>query len=240
MAYGIKPLPIKGFENYFVTKDGKVFNTINSKQNILDTPVEIKAHQNKVTGYMQTTLQNKATGMKAKTLYVHRLVAETYLEKPSNKHTQVNHKNFNKADNRIDNLEWVTPQQNKTHANILISNLVLQNHLKVNDRLLKVGIRVYSITEKLEDAADVWNCSEAQAGELLRENGIDTMMYGKNKLPSTLRNKLIEDIKEQKEKQEKLGFKVILSKDFMEQIEKKYNTKFSKWYLYRIKKIALQ
>ena len=239
MAYGIKPLPIKGFENYFVTKDGKVFNTTNSKQNILDTPVEIKVHQNKVTGYMQTTLQNKATGMKAKTLYLHRLVAETYLEKPSNKHIQVNHKNFNKADNRIDNLEWVTPQQNKAHANILISNLVLQNHLKVNDRLLRVGIKVYSITEKLEDVADVWNCSEAQAAELLRENGIDTTMYGKNKLPTILKDKLIEDIKIQIVSLQKIGRKSVFTKEFTDVLKKKYDKKhFHKGYLIKLRKMA--
>jgi hypothetical protein len=239
MAYGIKPLPIKGLENYFVTKDGRVFNTTDTRQNILDNPVEIKTHRNKATGYIQTTLQNKAAGLKPKTLYVHRLVAETYLEKPSNKHTQVNHKNFNKGDNRIDNLEWVTREQNQNHLTRLISNVSLQNHLKVNDKLLRVGIKVYSITEKIEDVADVWDCSLGQASELLRENRIDTMMYGKNKLPATLRDKLIEDIKTQIVSLQKAGLKNVFTKEFTEIIKTRYNKNhFHKNYLIKLRKIA--
>ena len=47
--------------------------------------------------------------------YVHRMVAETWLDNP-NYYTQVNHINGDKDDNRVDNLEWVTPSQNTRHA----------------------------------------------------------------------------------------------------------------------------
>ena len=47
--------------------------------------------------------------------YSHRLIAETLLEN-SNKHKEINHKNRNKSDNRLENLEWVDHSTNISHS----------------------------------------------------------------------------------------------------------------------------
>ena len=62
------------------------------------------------TGYLLTTL-----GSQRSTAYIHRLVAEAFIG-PVPEGKEVNHKNLNKADNRPENLEYVTRKQNIHHA----------------------------------------------------------------------------------------------------------------------------
>ena len=48
--------------------------------------------------------------------YVHRLVAASFLgQPPSPRHTQINHRDMNKSNNAVENLEYVTPAENIAH-----------------------------------------------------------------------------------------------------------------------------
>jgi hypothetical protein len=58
-------------------------------------------------GYLRVTIDNKVYKL-------HRIVALTFIENPNNKE-HVNHKDGNKINNRLDNLEWVTNQENQIH-----------------------------------------------------------------------------------------------------------------------------
>ncbi len=55
--------------------------------------------------------------------YVHRMVLETFLPNKESNILEVNHKDGNKENNTLENLEWVTGTENKIHA---------RDYLKIN------------------------------------------------------------------------------------------------------------
>lgn len=77
----------------------------------INKPKIIKGNKHPL-GYIRVKLKNNSS----RTGYlIHRLVAETFIPNPQKK-PQINHKNGIKDDNRVSNLEWVTPQENVDHA----------------------------------------------------------------------------------------------------------------------------
>ena len=60
---------------------------------------------------------------------VHRIVAEAWIPNPENK-PEVNHIDANRQNNCIDNLEWVTRQENCTHAKVNKLMPSGKNHVK--------------------------------------------------------------------------------------------------------------
>jgi hypothetical protein len=63
-------------------------------------------------GYRRVCLQHQTKKINRP---VHRLVAEAFLPNPENK-SQVHHKDHNPRNNRLDNLEWCTPQENISYS----------------------------------------------------------------------------------------------------------------------------
>lgn len=91
------------YKNYIVSNCGKVRH-IKS-----DTPRAIRYDR---YGYARVNICHNE---KTITRPVHRLVAETWIDNPENLKT-VNHKDGDKANNSIDNLEWMSASDNTKHA----------------------------------------------------------------------------------------------------------------------------
>lgn len=65
-------------------------------------------------GYLKVHLFENGIGQN---FYVHRLVAECFIPNPNPQlYTQVNHRDGNKYNNHVLNLEWCTGQQNMQHS----------------------------------------------------------------------------------------------------------------------------
>lgn len=94
----------KQFEtNYAISNLGHIKNVNTSR--ILKLR---KSHN----GYLKT---NISVNGKIKTIFIHRLVAETFIPNPGNL-LQVNHKDENKTNNCVNNLEWCDAKYNRNYG----------------------------------------------------------------------------------------------------------------------------
>lgn len=111
---------IKGYEGlYQISNLGRVKSLSRTITVIDNNRIYSKTLKQKILyqelhnkGYLNVTLyKNK----KYKTLYVHRLVAEAFIDNYQSK-SQVNHIDGNRKHNNVLNLEWVTNQENNQYA----------------------------------------------------------------------------------------------------------------------------
>jgi hypothetical protein len=94
---------VRSTKRIIVYKSGKI-KTINERMLLFDV----------TRGYCRVTL---AKGGVNKRYMVHRLVADAFLPNPDNK-ACVNHIDSNRANNRLENLEWVSVKENLYHGYI--------------------------------------------------------------------------------------------------------------------------
>lgn len=133
----MRNLDFIGYKDYAVTTEGKIFS--------LKSDRFLKPYTSS-GGYYQVQLNNEHG---RKTFMLHRIVAEAFLGSPDSDIMQVNHKDGDKSNNVLSNLEWVTPKENVKHC-----VYTLGKSRKVNDddvhtvcKYIQDGMRVKDISE---------------------------------------------------------------------------------------------
>ena len=121
----MKPHPI--YDEYYGTKDGKVFST---KWNKLK---QIKPVLNKCNnGYYVVHLRKDG---KKYQVYHHRFIADIFLPNPDNLN-ELNHIDEDKGNNCVENLEWATRKHNVSYSlakEYIIENVVTGEKNKIRN-----------------------------------------------------------------------------------------------------------
>lgn len=114
--------PVKGYEGYYeVDQFGRVFGLnriveVEDNGRVYQKPVKGKQMKQSVhtAGYKTVSLTKKG---KTKTEFVHRIVAQAFLDNPNNL-PFVNHRDEDRTNNFVENLEWCTVSYNSTYNNV--------------------------------------------------------------------------------------------------------------------------
>ena len=107
---------VEGFPNYMISNYGRLYSKTHitvfkdgRRKKFEGQFIKICKSKN---GYSIARLSHE--GVK-KTKCIHRLVADHFINKISGK-SEINHKDGNKSNNKIENLEWCTSKENKAHG----------------------------------------------------------------------------------------------------------------------------
>lgn len=105
------------YDGYMVSNKGRV-----KSLDRITKPDNVHPNGQYIKGKILSSTQNKhryesvlISRKPDKRAYVHRLVAKAFLPNPDN-YSEINHKNGNTKDNRVENLEWCSHKENMIHA----------------------------------------------------------------------------------------------------------------------------
>ena len=172
--------PVKDYENlYLVSNLGKVKSldriTRNNHATFIKKGRILKNNINN-KGYEYLYLKR---GKESKKIYVHRLVAETFIPNPNNK-KEVNHIDCNPLNNNVSNLEWVTHKENmgymaklgRSNKNRVWLNKIIQSNSKhwksvvqinkITGKIIKIYPNLNSVKQEGYRASDVCNCCKGR------------------------------------------------------------------------------
>lgn len=147
---------IPGYPGYYLDTHGTLYS--DHAYDNKDRGIHTLKYSISRKGYYRTCL---TVNHKKYTAEIHRLMAITFLDNPNN-YSVVNHKDGNKLNNELNNLEWCTQKHNVREARRL--GLVPNTH---------VGRPVYVediVFPKLKDAAEYLGCSSGTLCSALRAN----------------------------------------------------------------------
>lgn len=165
---------IKGFENLYQVSN---FGRIKSYDKIVYVEsnnqyvnfIAKKKYKSKIkklkilpTNYIQVTLTKDNKNYYK---YVHRLVAEAFIPNPNNL-LEVNHKDSNRKNNCVDNLEWCSSKENKIHS-ILYGNrkpILLKYEEEIYQKLIK--------GKTVKELAEEYNVSTMPIMNIKRKRGL--------------------------------------------------------------------
>ena len=126
-------------------------------------------------GYKIVTLNKEGKGQNK---YIHRLVAETFLENKNN-YKYINHKDENKSNNSIDNLEFCTAQYNSTYNNLHIRNGLKNRNNKYSKKILQLNDNdeIINIFPSISEASRQLNVSQQAISDCLRGIQLHSASY---------------------------------------------------------------
>ena len=139
--------PIEGYEGlYEVSNMGRV-KSLNYRKTGKE---KIMKGGDDGHGYLSVNLWKDGKANKGK---IHRLVAQAFLENPQNL-PEVNHKNEDKTDNRVENLEWCTKQYNIEYSQ---AKAVIGIN-KVSGLILEFPSQMEASRQTGTNQGHIWGC----------------------------------------------------------------------------------
>lgn len=145
---------IPTLENYYATEEGKIF------KNKIKEIIGCKTKR----GYIVVKIGKKQYRK-------HRLIARTFIQNRENK-PEINHINGIKDDNRVLNLEWVTPKENTRHSIEVLGN-VKKGHNSHTSKLKEqqvIQIRKLYPTQSHRKLARKFNVGKTTIHDIIKKH----------------------------------------------------------------------